>query len=368
LNFRINKIINKCLLLMNRSQPVTAYIVLACFALVILVLMPVGLVIRHRCFNESGDYVGCIRDIENPQPLPTGEDSDSENEVVHFLREPEQLRNDTDVDGTIVLPKSVPTIPSSTSSSVLSAIRAKYNKLTNRQRPQIQAKPIPTGSGLNSPQQPHTLHSSPTPEIINNPAINIDITIPKTVAFINPTSMETSQLTVVQSPRITTSMLQDKFVNKLATTDNLNLSSIHNTDNVRVNLDSKFGENNTGKNDMTQGQSTTPLATDSGTLMNRTDLLADISDDSDDGGPLPAQIWAAINLMCETTPTTSSDAMAPGPSSRLPTSPYTTAPEAMNMTQMNALKCDETNERPASYYETQFDQMARSRSNTPDKD
>jgi hypothetical protein len=164
LNYMINymKIINKMFFSLNRPNPITAYVVLGCFASIILIVLPTALIIRHNCFDDNCQYTQGS-DIENPQRLPHNNDSDSETEIVIYTREPTHQREDPNIDGSVVIPSlqhpHQPSTSTSTASRIWSTICGKHRKPSTPQEVNPTTSPV-----SQTPQQTSTTSlTSPNP-------------------------------------------------------------------------------------------------------------------------------------------------------------------------------------------------------------
>jgi hypothetical protein len=323
--------------LIYRPAPVTAYIVLGCFSVVILVLMPVSLIIRHNCFNDDGQYIGCPCDSENPQiPLNTipniDSSSESESEHVVFSRAPQGRRENADIDGTVTLHPPSPLIIPSPPVSFFAKFREKFKM--GKRKPHISSSPKPNEDGshpLKTTEQPLPIPYTDSVSI-NNPEYTVSGP-ESTPAILNPSHTETSQLAFDQKTKILSSTPENTHPKTFATIELPPLSPINKTDSTTHDSNTSLHIDNPHTN---------PKST-----------LLDLSDDEDDYSGLPPSVLAAIYNMRESeTP---------------PTSQTRTESFDLDVILQDVSDYSPPNRSP-SYYETEFDEMARSRSQTPDRD
>jgi hypothetical protein len=308
-------------------------VVLGCFSVVILIMMPISLIIRHNCFNDDCHYTGYRCDTENPQ-VPVNNtarsDTSSDSERVIFSQSPQ------DIDGSVKIHTSSSVIVPSPPVSFFAKFREQFR--IGKSKKNISSQPISNTEGS------HPLNTDNTPADVSNPsampytdsAISTSGPEPasgpqSTPSFLNPANSETLQDSVYQ-PTIFTSSTPDRTYPKTVFTLQIPpLSPINNSDAPTSNTDLSIKIENPHTN---------PKST-----------LLELSDDDDDYSQLPASVWASICRMSETA------------------LPATTNTETFDLDLiLEDVSLNSPENQSPSYYETQFDEMARSRSQTPDRD
>jgi hypothetical protein len=140
---------------------VATYVVFACFASIIVLVLPCVLIIRYTCFDDDCRYVrGRRQDIENPR----GND-DTDSDIVVFSREAMHERSDMNIDGTVTLPKT----PAAGSSEQHINIPQSSQPPTTPPRTSASSHVPPTDSAkINKAHTPSS--TPPQPAIINTTA------------------------------------------------------------------------------------------------------------------------------------------------------------------------------------------------------